>query len=693
MSTLLLFPPAADPAHPPLGIASLAGYLEDRREKVVLADLNVRAYNELLTAPYLERCARLLRRSLRAFESKPSLPVEYRARYRAAAHNLLSADYLIAHVDSAREQLRDRDTYATRQSYARAAGLLRRAMLLVSAAHYPAQWSAGGFSTSHDCTSTLAVLEAVHDRKQNLFLPFFEQIVPKLVAAQHRVIGISLNYYGQLIPAITLAAVVRKLSPEAFVVVGGGLVCFFEERWEVLSAFTEYIDAYVPFEGERPLFDLVKALGHGDDLNEVKGLVRFQNGKPLYRPAGSPLPAADFPVPDYDGLRLSEYLTPEPVLPLLSSRGCYWGRCAFCSHARLYRDQFRRLNANDVMRVAQRLHQKYAASCFYFVDEAIPPATAAAFAEMVVLSRLQFRWFGETRMEHSYTRERLKQLRDGGCLMLIFGLESAVPRVLNAMEKGITPKAASNILHDCAIVGIRSFVMFFSGFPSETLAEAERTVEFIEEHADCIMHVANSRFVLEEKAPVFRQCQRYGLSALPRNVEHDLQTWRTYHVDQGMQPAEISEFVSEMDRRNRVRPSESFLISRSHLVFLPQENQTAFQPVERGPVNLSRPEQVIPLRSDTLLACEFAFNLDQVQHALESPSDVVERNPTSYVFDQDHESLIEVGTDGVALLGVCSGGYTLAEILEAVGERGRETTLLFFNELTRRNFIEWKVTA
>ncbi len=690
MSTLLLFPPAADPAHPPLGIASLAGYLADRCEQVILADLNVRAYNELLTASYLERCARLLRESLQAFESKGSLPVEISIQYRLVAQNLLSADYLIAHVDSAREQLRDCKTYSTRQAYAHAAGILRRAMQFVSAAHYPAQWSAGGFSTSHDCTNTLTVLEAIRDRQQNLFLPFFERVVPELVADRHRVIGISLNYYGQLIPAITLAAVVRMLSPEAFVVVGGGLICFFEERWEVLSAFSEYIDAYVPFEGEQPLFDLVRALDSGDDLNEVKGLVRFQNGRPLYRPAEGPLPTVDFPVPNYDGLRLSEYLIPEPVLPLLSSRGCYWGRCAFCSHARLYRDQFRRLNASDVMRVAQRLHEKYAASCFYFVDEAVPPATATAFAETVVLSRLQFRWFGETRMEQSYTRERLQQLRDGGCLMLIFGLESAVPRVLNAMEKGITPETASSILHNCAIVGIRAFVMFFSGFPSETLEEAERTVEFIERHADCIMHVANSRFVLEERAPIFRQCHRYGLSVLPRNVDHDLQTWCTYRVDQGMQPTQVSEFVDEIDRRSRIRPPESFLISRSHLVFLPPGKEIIDGRIERGTVDLSRPERIVPFRSDALLAYEFAFNFDEVQHALDSAADIVERNPTNYVFDQNNESLIEVGTDGTALLGVCSGRHTLAEILEAVGDNGRETTLSFLSELTRRNFIEWE---
>lgn len=689
MSTLLLFPPVADPAHPPLGIASLAGYLAERGRQVALADLNIRAYNELLTAPYLERCARLLRRSMQVLESKPSLPVEYRGRYREIAENLLSADYLIARVDAARDQMRDRKTYSTRQSYALAAGILRRAMQFVSAAHHPAQWSPGGFSMSHDCTSTLGVLKAIRDRQQNLFLPFFERILPEMLVTEHRVVGISLNYYGQLIPAITLASVVRKLWPQAFIVVGGGLICFFDGRWEVLGAFNKYIDAFVPFEGEQPLFHLVEAVDSGDDLNELKGLVRFQNGKPLYRPAGDPLPAIDFPAPNYDGLRLAEYLTPEPVLPLLSSRGCYWGRCAFCSHARLYRGQFRRLSTNEVMRIVRQLHEKYSASCFYFVDEAISPATAAGFAQAVISSRLPFRWFGETRMERSYTHARLRQLYDGGCLMLIFGLESAVSRVLNAMNKGIAPENASRILHDCAAVGIRAFVMFFTGFPSETRTEAEQTVEFVEQHARCITHVATSRFVVEERAPVFRQRDRYGLSTAPRDVVGDLKTWCSYHVDEGMQAAEVSAFVSEIERRNRIRPPGSFLISRSHLVFLPPGPPPIKQPIEPARTDLSCPERLVPCRSGTLLPYRFAFNLDDVQRALDSTADVVQQNATTYVFDQDNERLVEVGNDGTVVLGVCNGRHTLAEILDAVGPKGRDTILTFLDDLSRRNFIKW----
>src|SRR5208337_628456 len=272
----------------------------------------------------------------------------------------------------------------------------------------------------------------------------------------------------------------------------------------------------------------------------------------------------------------------------------------------------------------------------------------------------------------------------------IFGLESAVSRVLNAMDKGITPENASRILHDCAAVGIRAFVMFFTGFPSETRKEAEQTVRFIEQHANCITHVATSRFVVEERAPVFRQRDRYGLSTVPRNGDGELKTWCAYRLDEGMQAAEVSAFVNEIERRSSIRPPGSFLVSRSHLVFLPPGYPQSEQPIDRASVDLSCPERLVPRRSSTLLPYTFAFNLDEVQRALESPAEVVERNTTSYVFDEDSERLIEVGSDGTALLGACSGRYTLAEILDAVGVNGRDTTLRFLGDLSRRSFITWE---
>ena len=695
MSTLLLFPPAADPASPPLGIASLAGYLNERGKRATVADLNIRAYNELLSAEYVAECATRMEALLANAEAGQTLALRDATAYNAYAENVLSAGYLMEHIDGARAALRDHATYGTRETYGRMADIVRRGLQFVSAAHYPAQWSPGGFSMSHSCTSSAAVLAAIAERDQNLFLPFFERIVPELLAPGPRIVGISLNYYGQMIPAMTLAAVVKRLLPSAFVVVGGGLVCFFEERWEVLGAFRHFVDGWVPFEGEKPLLSLARAIESGGTIGDVDGLLRFDGAAPVYRPSSPPIEAADFPVPDYHDLALGEYLAPELVLPILSSRGCYWAQCAFCSHARLYRGTFRRLSPDQVVSLATRLSETYSVRCFYFVDEAVPPATAAEFAEAVRSRGLPFLWFGETRLERWYTAERLRNLYGGGCRMLIFGLESAVPRVLNLMAKGIAPEHASRILRACADAGIRTFVMFFTGFPTETRTEAARTIEFVEQHAACITHVATGRFILERQSPAFLRQDLFGLENVEPYDDGDLKTWYRFRVAEGQTAEEVSAFVAEIERRPGIRPPGSYLLSRSHLVFLPPGRAGGAETLPPASPDFSCPERMIPNRIEGLVPREFAFNLDNVRQAAGSSSstDPLLRKPTQYVFHEETERLIEVGPDGRALLSACDGHRTLAQILDAVGEGGRPATIAFFDEVSRRQFVDWKAPA
>jgi len=35
-------------------------------------------------------------------------------------------------------------------------------------------------------------------------------------------------------------------------------------------------------------------------------------------------------LPDFGFAPIGEYLSPEPVLPVAATRGCYWRRCRFC---------------------------------------------------------------------------------------------------------------------------------------------------------------------------------------------------------------------------------------------------------------------------------------------------------------------------------------------------------------------------
>jgi hypothetical protein len=170
-----------------------------------------------------------------------------------------------------------------------------------------------------------------------------------------------------------------------------------------------------------------------------------------------------------------------------------------------------------------------------------------------------------------------------------------------------------------------------------------------------------------------------------------LKTWYRYDLRDGLTCDEARDLTVDMRNDSRIQPlSGVYLISRSHLVFLPHKGLESRDHRKAG-IDLSVPESLIPLRRSQLAPWRLSFNLDEVRDRLrqESP-EPLQRNPTHYVFCSETEALIEIGPDGISLLKTCNGRYSLAEILAAVGQQNRETTLKFFEQLHERALISWE---
>lgn len=697
MKTLLIFPPASDPAHPPLGIAALAAYLRPSGRPVELLDLNLAAYEYLLSPERLASCRARLAGRVAELERLPRLPQANAEEYRLAVENLAAADTLQAEAAGALAAFRDLSTYSETARYRRAAATVRRAMEFVSAAHYPVRWYPRGFTMSYLPTRSTDVLRAAQDRNENLFLPFFESVVPDIAARQPNVIGISINYYCQLIPGITLAALLKRALPGCFIAVGGGLVCFFEPEWAALAPFQGMVDAFIPFEGEKPLSALLAALENGQPVDGLSGVLSFPGGKPRFAPPPPPPVPEELPLPDFEGLPVERYLAPRPILPYLTSRGCYWAKCAFCSHHQLYRGRYRRKRGGQVIRELSALNQHYPEAEFYLVDEAIPLVTAQRIAHWIRNGGPRVGWFGEMRLERGLDEATLAALARGGCSLLMFGLESAVPRVLRHMRKGIEPEHAAAILGACTASGIRTFVMFFTGFPTETRAEAEATVRFIAAHSACIDHVAFTNFILEKHAPIFGDPAAYGIREVKASPADDLKIYADYEVASGLGTREAIAFLDEFKTWPEIRQIiERYLFSRAHLAFLQgREVGAGFPPtdLEYTQLDWSRPDTLFPLRRDGLIPLALPYCLDDLKPPLEGslPGPDIPRRPTNYVADPEAERIIEVGEDGLALLQACDGSRSLHDILELAGAHNREAVVSFYAQVTEAGFLSWSV--
>lgn len=88
----------------------------------------------------------------------------------------------------------------------------------------------------------------------------------------------------------------------------------------------------------------------------------------------------------------------------------------------------------------------------------------------------KFRWATLSRVD-IVTEELLEKMARAGCHTIQFGVESADEKILESIEKGISPERVKEVFGLCRKLGIRTLAHFILGLPGETLDSARRTIE------------------------------------------------------------------------------------------------------------------------------------------------------------------------------------------------------------------------
>lgn len=202
------------------------------------------------------------------------------------------------------------------------------------------------------------------------------------------------------------------------------------------------------------------------------------------------------PVPAWDLLPWRRY----PFLTALTSRGCP-DRCAYCPYAVGQGRVFRPRPAGEVVEELTYVGRAFRPPRLILRDPvfARDGERAAAIAEGLARAGLRLNWECESRPEHFADARLLRLLRRGGCGSVKVGVESADPRLLEALGR-VDPGAAGAYLEAVrrargacrqAAMPFRPFVMV--GLPGQTLESVRRTARFLADLEPDALHV--KRFV------------------------------------------------------------------------------------------------------------------------------------------------------------------------------------------------------
>ncbi|MFA5904739.1 MAG: radical SAM protein, partial [Desulfobacula sp.] len=471
MTIALIYPPTCDPTAPYLSLPTLTAWLRAHGETVLPIDANVEAYDGLLRGNVMEATAKKIRTTLEKLDKKSSLNHRdqmHLSRLREAAGDIL---WVPKAMDNAVAILRDKTgkRFFSSPDYEQAVQTVQAGLNMTGAAYHPLSLDFTGYRTPFSLLTPEQIRVDAAPEK-NPFHACFQTISDRLAIEKPILIGISMAFPGQVQPGFSLAYLLKARLPHVHITVGGPAITqilvrqTLENQARILGPF----DSAVLYEGEEALMALINILSSGETPERIIA------GKTDTR-------LDQLPPPDFEGLPLHLYFSPELVLPYDPSRGCYWGKCAFC-HYGLCREgtaRYRERKISDMVTHLRDLASRHQCRNFYFSQDAFLPATARKLSLALEKENIEISWSSDMRPEKELTEDCCRDLKNGGALSIALGIESASPRVLKLIHKGITVDIQRKVIENLAGQGIAVEAMCFNAFPTETAAEAKTTLEFI----------------------------------------------------------------------------------------------------------------------------------------------------------------------------------------------------------------------
>jgi radical SAM superfamily enzyme YgiQ (UPF0313 family) len=564
---VLLYCPPSDPTQPYTSLPALTGHLRSHGYSVIQKDLSIEMLDTLLTPQHLTSSFNRARQLAQTCShSHPERENEYQERFSKMAG---MSDYVIEHVEEAKHFLRSEDHFYDLKNYQRSHSVLELACDLVSLPYYPTRLSLQNYEWKAGL-SLLNLLEATVRSSDNLFMEIFQQtVVPDLLAMDPLMVGISVTYQSQIVPAFTLARLLKSTAPELHISIGGAVLYLMQTCLLSDPACFAFADSFIVGEGETALQSLAENLRTGYALDSVPNTIIKVDGRPRASNLMWLEDVRKLAGPDFDGLELERYFSPEPVLPLSSTRGCYHGKCAFCDVSRNTRSAYRPVGKDRLCENILALHQRYGARRFFFCDDAMAPAYMLEVSRLIREQLHDVTWGAEARFEKEFTSDFLSVLNNGGCRKLVFGLESACQRVLDMMCKKNTVENDLQVLHACADNGIAVNTQTFIGFPTETREEAMKTVDFLIDNEQIISSFGFGVFDLFRNTPVYNDPERYRIGNITMKSDRLLADL-DFTTLEGMTCAEAKQlYIESVKRLATIFGTRLYYFSdMHHLLFL-----------------------------------------------------------------------------------------------------------------------------
>ena len=324
--------------------------------------------------------------------------------------------------------------------------------------------------------NTVSVIDMEADSKT------IDEVVTELVASSPDIVGITLHATAAHNTAVQIVRKTKKIAPGIKFVAGGHHATFMAEE-----LIRRGFDIVVLGEGDQTIAEIAEALGKGEGLGSVRGIVYGSPGE-ITRTAKRGLignldslsiPALDLVEPSK--YRLETFGSGEFVICLETSRGCPYA-CEFCSVTPVWGNRWR-CKSNKRILEELELAERLGYSWVFFTDdvffaEPVIKERKALFEE-IIRRGMKLRWIVQTRPDAVVRHPDVVELASrAGMRMAAIGVESGSRETLRKMRKGLRPSTSQKAVEILDRNGVLTLCSMMLGAPYETVGDILKTIRF-----------------------------------------------------------------------------------------------------------------------------------------------------------------------------------------------------------------------
>ncbi len=273
-----------------------------------------------------------------------------------------------------------------------------------------------------------------------------------------------------LTPFLKTVSEIKKVCPRIFIMGTHGSV----QPKEILE-MTEPT-AVIRNEPEMTVLDICS----GKPVDQIAGVSYFQNGELINQPDREPIDMTMLPIPAYDLIDISRYqyeVLGDRFALLEASRGCPFD-CMFCVKS-MYGSGYRTKQIPQFLAEIDYIIDVVGARTAYFIDLefTVNRKMAEAVSRHLIERGTPLQWCVQTRAD-SVDLPLLKLMRQAGCRIVHYGVETGSEKIRRQLNKGITFEQVEKGLKMSREAGLQTVCFFMFGLPNETPADMEETIRF-----------------------------------------------------------------------------------------------------------------------------------------------------------------------------------------------------------------------